>query len=330
MLPASLNFSAKTNKNGRDVSAKINVYYGIDSNGANNSSNGSSADALKFSSVDARQIYLTFGKKGFGTVKLGRDFGMFAFDAIINDMTLLSVGAPFTVGDPGHTTLGGLGYGYIYTDRLAQMDYTTPNFGGFQASAGVFQGFDGNGMNSADQPGFQAKATYTMKAGGVKLYTSVSGLYQKVITTATPNANNQMWALDGFVKASVAGFDMLGYYYYANGMDTVGIGGALFNAFGTAGSSTIKAEESNGYMVQAMYTMGKVRFGANWAESWQTQLNRLRNDKLTLGVYYNLTPSLQLVAEYSNMASRLKTQNGHTNLGTDRAQSADVGAILFF
>jgi hypothetical protein len=360
LLPASLNFSATTNQDGWDIGAHINVYYGIDSAGSgagryyNNTYLGSNAsvttgletsDALKFSTVDARQVYLTFGKKNLGTVKLGRDFGIFAFDAIINDMTLLGVGAPFVASDPGHTTLGGLGYGYIYTDRLAQMDYTTPDWGGFQATAGVFQGFDGNGANSADSPGFHGKVSFGTKAGPVKLYASASGMYQKVVTTANaltnswynggatmtgPSAsNNQMYAMDGFVKASVAGLDVLGYYYYAHGMTSLAIGGLVFPGF-SARAGSIKAEETDGYMAQVMYTINKVRFGVNWAQSWQTQLYRVRNDKLTLGVYYNLTPSLQLIAEYSNMASRLKTQNGHTNLGTDRAQSADVGAILFF
>jgi hypothetical protein len=354
LLPASLNFSAATNQAGWDISAHVNVYYGIDSHGANGDGVGvlgdgdrtgslNNSDALKFSSVDARQVYLTFGKKGFGTVKLGRDFGIFGFDAIINDMTLLSVGAPFLVGDPGHTTLGGLGYGYVYTDRLAQMDYTTPSFGGFQATAGVFQGFDGNGANSADQPGFQGKVSYTGDAGPVKLYASASGLYQKVVTLA--GTNDAIWGGDGCVKAGMAGFNFLGYYYYAQGMTNLAIGGLVFQGFQyapmkdangnpvlTNGSQTVDPakstgdpELSTGYMLQTMYTLGKVRFGANWAQSFQTRIYRVRNDKLTLGVYYNLTPSLTLIAEYSKMASLVKGGDG-----TDRVDAADVGAILFF
>jgi hypothetical protein len=293
---------------------------------------------------------LTFGKKDLGTFKLGRDFGLFAFDAIINDMTLLGVGAPFVASDPGHTTLGGLGYGYVYTDRLAQMDYTTPNWAGFQGTVGIFQGFDGNGANSADQPGYQAKVSYTGQAGPVKLYGSASALYQKMVTYA--GTNEQMYGVDGCVKVGVKNFNFLGYYYYAEGMTSLAIGGLVFNGFQyvmdpvkdvngntynytlNKAASTGKPEQTNGYMAQLMYTMGKVRFGANWAQSWQTQLMRVRNDKLTLGVYYNLTPSLQLLAEYSNMASRLKTRNATTGKletsGTDRANSADVGAILFF
>jgi hypothetical protein len=363
LLPASLNFSASTNQAGWDISANINVYYGIDSAGANGDQVGIlgdgdgndslaadyvgyRSDALKFSSVDARQVYLTFGRKDLGTFKLGRDFGIFAFDAIINDMTLLSVGAPFGVADPGHTTLGGLGYGYVYADRLAQLDYTTPNWGGFQATLGVFQGFDGNGANSADTPGFHGKVSYTMNGGPVKLYGSASGLVQKVVTYA--GNNDQIYGVDGFVKAGVAGFDFLGYYYYAHGMTSLAIGGLVFPGFQYAtkldgngiprdqggngvynvvdeANTTGTAEQTNGYMLQAMYTLGKVRFGANWAQSWQTKVTRVKNEKITLGVYYNLTPSLQIIAEYSHMKSQLKDDTGD-----DTVQCADLGTILFF
>lgn len=127
LLPASLNFTAATNQEGWDLSANINVYYGINSAGTDgDKASNSSSDALKFSTVDARQVYLTFGKDNLGAFKMGRDFGLFAFDAIINDMSLVGVGAGFVASDPGHTTLGGLGYGYVYTDRLAQIDYSTP------------------------------------------------------------------------------------------------------------------------------------------------------------------------------------------------------------
>lgn len=60
LLPAALNFSAKTNQDGYDVSGNINVYYGTATSKENT---GLAGDALDFSTVDARQIYLTFGNE---------------------------------------------------------------------------------------------------------------------------------------------------------------------------------------------------------------------------------------------------------------------------
>lgn len=118
LLPSSLNFSVTTTQNGFDLGAHINVYYGIASQG-----NGSS-DALAFSTVDARQVYLTFDNDSMGKVTMGRNFGLFGLDAILNDISLVGSGPTFTTDNPGHTTLGGLGYGYVYVDRLAQIPLT--------------------------------------------------------------------------------------------------------------------------------------------------------------------------------------------------------------
>jgi len=44
-------------------------------------------------------------------------------------MTLLGVGANGSNAAPTNTSLGSIGYGYIYTDWLAQINYTTPDLG---------------------------------------------------------------------------------------------------------------------------------------------------------------------------------------------------------
>jgi predicted porin len=36
-----------------------------------------------------RQAFLTFGDASWGSIKIGRDLGIYASDAILNDMTLL-------------------------------------------------------------------------------------------------------------------------------------------------------------------------------------------------------------------------------------------------
>ena len=40
-----------------------------------------------------RQAFLTFGDKSWGSVKVGKDLGIFGSTAILNDMTLLGVGS---------------------------------------------------------------------------------------------------------------------------------------------------------------------------------------------------------------------------------------------
>ena len=318
-LPASFNFTAATNQEGWDLSANINVYYGISSAGTDgDQAANSSSDALKFSTVDARQVYLTFGRNSLGSFKMGRDFGLFGYDAIINDMSLIGVGAGFVASDPGHTSLGGLGYGYVYTDRLAQINYSTPNWGGFQGTLGIFQGFDGNGARSADTPGYHGKVSYSWKAV-VEGTISATYLHQDVFTDA--GTSEAIKGFDVYAKLSLADFSLLGYYYNGEGMSSLAIGGLVFPGFGATGAP----EEVDGYMVQATYTIGgKVRVGVNWAQSEQDEITLVENKKMTFGVYYNLTPSLTLLAEYSDQESELK------NAGTDETQNINIGAILLF
>lgn len=308
LLPASLNFSAKTKQDGWNIGANVNVYYGINSN------DGAGPDALKFSSVDARQVFLTAGKDGGGTFKLGRDFGLFGFDPIINDMSLIGSGSNFLASDPGHTTLGGLGYGYVYTDRLAQMNYTTPSMGGLTGTLGIFQPFDGNGASSAGELGFHGKASYTKGPATV----SATFLTQGVNTDA--GTSEDITGIDLFGKVDIGKVGLAGYVYEAEGMTSLAIGGLVLPGFGATGTP----EETSGYMAQATYkATPKLKLGVNFGHSEQDVVTKVENDKVTLGAYYNLTKSMTLMAEYSNNESELAA-------GTDESSNINVGAFVGF
>jgi hypothetical protein len=131
---------------------------------------------------------LTFGDASWGSFKLGKDLGIFASDAILNDMTLLGVGSASGNRVGSTTTLGRIGTGYIYADWKNQVSYTSPNFNGFSFTAGVTQAWNQvgvNGGNSSDQmggsePAFEGKASYAFAADAVTGKVWVSGITQKV------------------------------------------------------------------------------------------------------------------------------------------------------
>src|SRR5438094_2378169 len=164
LLPSALVFSAKSRQMGLDIGVTIGFYPGITSSSTDTGKTG-----IGRSNIDARQNFLTFGDKSWGTVKVGRDIGLFASDAILSDMTLLGVGSGAGAIGGGNTTLGRIGVGYIYTDWIPQISYSSPKYGGFQHSAGVFQGMDvvpfskdpsSASVTGHEQPGVQAKASY--------------------------------------------------------------------------------------------------------------------------------------------------------------------------
>src|SRR2546427_5651890 len=135
LLPSALVFSAKSRQAGLDIGVTLGFYPGI-------TSSATGKRGIGASTIDMRQNFLTFGDKSWGTVKVGRDIGLFASDAILSDMTLLGVGSGGGAFPTGNTTLGRIGVGYIYTDWIPQISYSSPKYGGVQYSAGVFQGMD--------------------------------------------------------------------------------------------------------------------------------------------------------------------------------------------
>jgi predicted porin len=83
LLPSWLGFTGTTRQNDVDVSFTISMQP----NASDNAPAGDAKTPL------FRQTFVTFGDKSWGSIKLGKDIGIFASDAILNDMTLLGVGA---------------------------------------------------------------------------------------------------------------------------------------------------------------------------------------------------------------------------------------------
>ena len=103
-------------------------------------------NALGTPGIDFRQQFATLGHAHFGILKIGRDLGLFGQEAILSDMTLLGAGTTWASAirqrNPGSVTLGRIGVGYVYTDFIPQITYTTPSFHGVQGAFGVFQAYD--------------------------------------------------------------------------------------------------------------------------------------------------------------------------------------------
>jgi hypothetical protein len=190
LLPSSIQVGLSTNQLGMDIGVYFGVYVGgnnIEPNIVNANGTGSPF-GLGTAGVDFRQVFGTIGTPWWGTVKVGRDIGIFASDAILNDLTLFGAGSPRNNLAPVNTTLGRIGVGYIYTDFIPQITYKSPTWGGltFWVSAMTpmdelaFSGdpFSAN-MTGHDLPMGQAKIQYVGTwSPDVKLTLSSSGVVQ--------------------------------------------------------------------------------------------------------------------------------------------------------
>jgi len=343
LLPAAFVFGVATTQAGIDLTAHLGLYPGVAANDSGSPNVGpltsdARNSALSSTGLDIRQVYMTFGTKTAGTFTLGRNIGLFGADVILADMTLPGVGAPGNAASayPANTTLGGIGFGYIYTDWLAQIDYTTPTFSGFNFTLGVFDPInslsDAGTPDPKKAPGFHAKATFTLPFSDTsKLYASVAYLTQQQDyengAFTPPNYSYTGNGVDVFAKLDVADFEAVAYYYHATGLGTTAL--FLYGAYADGQTRT-----SYGYLGQLTYKFGALKLGVNYGESKLDYANSAdqaanpalvsSNKKATGGLYYSLTKNLTLLAEYSNVKADAHTGGGNSS------NTVNVGAYLGF
>jgi len=266
---------------------------------------------------------------------LGRNFGLFGFDAIIDDMTIVGVGVPGAMSSatPANTTLGSIGFGYIYTDTLAQMNYTTPDYSGFNATVGIYDPL--NSLTAAGTstpkgaPGVHGKLAYTHNfAKDTKLYLSTAAIQQKQsYVIDTTSYSYSALGIDVLAKLNVDAFEALAYYYHGSGLGTTAL-------FVLSDDGLGNKRNSAGYLLQGTYTIDKVKLGVNYGVSKLDYANSSdeaavpnlldSNSKITGGVYYALTKNLTLLTEVSDINT--KAHNDDKN----HSNSFNAGAFFSF
>lgn len=337
LLPGWINFVATTQANGQDIKAHISFAPGINSNSqtiglpiGNNA--GGTGTTNPYSQIDTRNVYFQFGNSSWGTLKFGRDIGLFGRDIILSDMTLLGVGGTSNAGIPYNTTFGMIGHGYMYTGFQPQITYSTPNLGGFQASIGIFQPSKFAG-DETKTPGFQGVASYDWKttaasgkvwAGAVSQSTSCS-----VSPCATPS-----YTANGFefgAKAGFGNFEAVAYGFSGSGLGLSTVGAQFFGGSNGAGNKT----DSEGFFLQGSYKFGATKVGLNYGEnkdkngfalSGSSPLNSIKNRAYTLGVYHSLNKYITLVGEFNDEKI---TNVADTNFD-NKNRTLSFGGLIFF
>ena len=348
LLPNYLSVSGKTRQNDLDVGFTISINPGT----------STTASGKQSAQQENRQAFLTFGDKSWGSIKLGKDLGIYASDAILNDMTLLGVGSLAGTLAGNTTTLGRIGSGFMYADWKAQVAYSSPNWNGFSFTGGVTQAWNAQTAQAAGStssgrggasPAFEGKASYEWAGDfGGKVW--VSGITQKVrglsngtgftqnpttgaVVAGTANTlvgkseTADAWDIGGHVDAY--GFGATAYYGQGSGMGTTI---QLRDGFDTTGNT----RDSDDWYVQGTYTIPTVgtKLGVSYGESnldgnAVDTFNSVQTRMWTLGAYHPITKHLNLVAEYSD----IKGEKSNKAVGTDvngKARTVSLGAILFF
>lgn len=331
LLPGWIHFTATAKAGEQNVKADISFAPGINSTSSviglpigDNSGGASPATPNPYSQIDTRSAYFQFGNDSWGTIKFGRDIGLFGQQVILSDMTLLGVGGTTNASIPFNTTFGMIGHGYMYVGFQPQISYTTPKLGGLQAAAGIFQPSRFAG-NQTREPGVQAMVSYDWSGPAAgKVW---GGLVHQG-TSCSGTCTSQPFTANGMelgAKVGLGGAEAVVYAFQGKGLGLSTVGAQFLGGADAAGNRT----DSKGYLAQVTYKItGDTKVGVNYGKNTDSDGavgagSSIYSKGLTLGIYHTLNKYITLTGELN--------QERKDNVATkEKNRSISLGGVLFF
>ncbi|MES2153050.1 MAG: porin [Pseudomonadota bacterium] len=310
LLPNGLVTSAASKQGDYDVKALIGIY------------NSTATDSAigQNSVVDVRQAYFTFGNGEIGTVKLGRDYGIFGANAILSDMTLLGSGAPVQATQRGRVALGHIGAGYSYLGNYGMIAWSAPKSGsGVGVDIAVVSPvadtpvIAGSAYSAKSSP--QVQAQLTMSGDGFKGW--IGAKSQKFVSVTPGLGDLTMHGLEAGASYNGGPFGVL-----------VNVQGG--KALGILSDADQGDTKSKNYLAQATFKAAdKLKMGLSYGLSKNDDntpgTHGLKsNANLTGGAYYALNSVITLVGEVGQ--TRSKAFSGKST----RMNGVSIGGIIFF
>jgi hypothetical protein len=331
LLPAFATFEAR----GKEAGMNLLVHVGF----APQIQNGGNAhDAFVAGSVqagaqiDMRQVYMTFGGD-WGQILAGRELGLFQRQNILNDQTLFGIGAVGGV-QGGGTTLGRIGYGYIYPNFNAQLTYSSLAKNPAQISIGLFQpSVMSNGYTQTKIPRVEAEVTWHQTQGKNKYTVWVGGEWQSVSHITLDSTVSAVGGTAG-VRLDMQELSVVVSGYIGSGL------GATLAFVGDELANGRNKRKSDGGYVQLGYTLEKkTTVAASWgfgrlkgagttsADGTAGPIGQVQ--MYTAGIYHQWTKSLKLVFEGSR---EINSHAGAQAVLSGLPNQTDIsgGFMLFF
>ncbi|MFC5458210.1 porin [Massilia niabensis] len=314
LLPSALVTSASSTQGGYDIKALIGIYVHAATDSA----------ISQNSEVDVRQAFFTFGNAGLGTFKLGRDNGIFGSHPILNDMTLMGVGAPVQATQRGRVALGHIGAGYAYFGQYGQIAYSTPAMGnGLTVDIGLMSPVAdtpvvaGSAYSADSTPQYQAQLTFqqAMAQGELKAWIGVKSQRLEPELPGTPDLTLRGIEAGALYQAGPVGLLL-------NVQRGRGLG-----ILSDADQGRVRTTH---FLAQGTYqAMDKLKVGLSYGMS-ENDDNTVgtggleSNRNITVGAYYALNSAITLVAEGGQ--TRSKGFGG----GRDKMNGVSLGGFFAF
>jgi hypothetical protein len=323
LLPAFAVFDAK----GKEGNTDLGVHFGFAPQIQCGAAAGQVLHDCFGAQIDMRQVYLTVGGT-WGQILAGRELGLFGRQNILTDQTLFGVGA--TGGQfSGGTTLGRIGFGYIYPQFKAQMTYSTAAGRPFQLSVGLFDPASNPPYNTIELPRVEAEGVYT--SGNTKFW--FGGLLQNNSTGAAgTDESATSWGGSGGIRFGSSSFSLTASGYYGMGLGTTLLY-TLGNGTAGTGAGNDDLRTSMGGIGQVTFTPSnsKVTLAGSWGisrlESADVEPDFTTDNWLASGgIYYQATKSLKVVGEFNYAVTSDDVDTNEDNTSFAPA----FGLMLFF
>lgn len=246
--------------------------------------------------IDVRQFYGTVDGD-FGQVLFGKDFTLFNRSNIFLDEILQGFGKTGAIPglDAQGVSFGDIGSGYTYPMPAAQITYRTPDLSGFKIAVGIIDPGKTSGAGSEEAaPRFETEATFSKTFDPVAVTAWVGGLYQDSTGAAGDVTST---GVSYGLNAKVAGLSVTG-----SGFTGSGIGKWLGPTLPVDALIDGSGDEidSDGYLVQASYTIDKLRLVGSYGKSTLDDPAGKQEDQTVTGaVFYSLNDYFKLCAEYN-------------------------------
>lgn len=306
LLPSVIAFNVKApTVNGVDSSVRVGIYPNIQNKGASRFDTSPN--------IDFREFFYT-AKGAYGELLAGRALNLYQGKNILNDMTLLTSGTIPSSAFRGGTTLGHIGYGYLYTNFGPQIRYTTPDMAGVKVAIEVAEPYKiSSDTAKTNSPRIEGEISYAGKFGVTSVQAWLSGLYQTAPRSSTaaarPNKDNESIGGAYGVGVGFGGLNLLASGYGGKGLGMLSVQDGTLDAVlgNTAVDANGKERLAWGYLLQATYQLNPSwKIGANYGQTRQEKNDFepagpsiVKNQESAVAmVAYNFNKFTQFVAEY--------------------------------
>ena len=308
LLPAFATFTAK----GKEGNTDLGVQFGF----APQVQCGGNAHDCFGAQIDMRQVFMTVGGS-WGTITAGKELGIYQRSNILNDQTLFGVGGGGIA--PGGTTLGRIGFGYVYPNFVPQFSYSSPAGKTTSFNIGLMEPSTFGAYTELTIPRLEAEVSF--KAGN-NLSVFVGGTAQNGKDPIADESKTAVGASGGLTYKTGT-FSIHGSGYYGKGISTT----LMFNANSQSGSELTK---SYGYYGQLTFTPAnsKMTLAGSFGSSFLADDGnnfKTENSLVSGGIYYQATKSLKIVGEGDYMWSKDKEGSGK-----NQAFTGAFGMMLFY